>query len=33
VYQEKDADGKDEHEWADEEPTVQMEISNEWIKS
>jgi hypothetical protein len=33
VYHKKHADGKDEDEWADEEPKVQVKISNEPIKS
>jgi hypothetical protein len=33
VYQEKHADGKDEHEWADEKPKVQVNISNKSVKS
>jgi hypothetical protein len=28
----KHADGKDEHEWADEKPKVQVKISNESVK-
>jgi len=33
VDYEKHANGKDEHEWADEKPKVQVKISNEPIKS
>ena len=33
MYQKKHADGKDEHEWADEKPNVQVKISNEPVKS
>jgi hypothetical protein len=33
VYQKEHADGKDEHEWADEKPKVQVKISNESVKS
>jgi hypothetical protein len=33
VYQKKHADGKDEHEWADEKPKVQVQIANQSIKS
>jgi hypothetical protein len=33
VDQKKHADGKDEHEWAAEEPEVQVKISNEPVKS
>jgi hypothetical protein len=33
MHQKKHADGKDEHEWAAEQPKVQMKISNEPVKS
>jgi len=33
VYQKKHADGKNEHEWTDEKPKVQVKISNESVKS
>jgi hypothetical protein len=33
VDQKKNANGKDEHEWADEKPKVKVKISNESVKS
>jgi hypothetical protein len=33
VYQKKHADGKNEHEWTDEKPKVQVKISIESVKS
>jgi len=33
VYQKKHTDGKNEHEWTDEKPKVQVKISNESVKS
>jgi hypothetical protein len=33
VCQKKHADGKDEHEWADEQPDVQVKISDEPVKT
>jgi hypothetical protein len=33
VHQKKHADGKDQHEWADEKPKVQVKITKEWVNS
>lgn len=33
MYQKKHAEGKNEHEWTDEKPKVEVQISNESVKS